>query len=93
MDFTTTAWSAQGNMVRTFDERANQHGYYFDGGSWLQTESTFGGLWTASYWLIQYETASWSRHFDFGNGPSNNNILVANKAGSRHLYVRSGKNN
>jgi hypothetical protein len=79
--------------MRSVDDRTGQITYYFDGASWLSTESNFGGIFSVSFWAYWNELTSWSRIIDFGNGPGNNNLLIANEGGSNNLFFRSGRGN
>jgi len=92
LSFAQNEFTANGNIQRMVDERTNLVSYYFDGDSHLSTSTNFGGFFTISFWAQWSELRSWSRIIDFGVG-RNDNFVIANEGGSRHLIVSLGQGN
>ena len=65
-------------MIKELDSRTGLTRMIFNGDSWLKTNTEFSCPFTVVVYAEWNERRSWSRIIDFGFGPANNNIVVAN---------------
>jgi|AntRauTorcE11898_2_1112593.scaffolds.fasta_scaffold01228_8 hypothetical protein len=62
----------------------------------LDTGSYFDGYFTFETWLKKQANNTWSRVFDFGNGPGADNVIIAlsnSNSGKLSFHVRSSSSN
>ena len=76
---------------------SNNNALYFNGTpsyAMLPPDVYFNGDFTIECWVYPKDFPNWSRIIDFGNGPGNNNVLLAyTEGGSQRpaLYVAGGQ--